>query len=101
MHRETYMKIFITQQDLTKAGLNTELAKELLLKVDNLLKNIDNPIHAWQILSKQLLNNDYPFTVHLLFFTSLFPHWNTEPETAPACIPTSEIIASANLTKLM
>ena len=95
------MKISIKQQQLIDAGLNAELANSLLLKVETLLDHVDNPEHAWQILSKYSLTSEYAFQIHLLFFSTLFPHWNTQPETAPAWMPTQELMTSANLSVFM
>lgn len=95
------MKISITQQQLLDAGLNIELANSLLLKIETLLEYVDTPLEAWRMLSKYILNSKHSFPIHLLYFSTLFPQWNTQPETAPAWMPTQELITSANLSVFM
>jgi acetyl-CoA synthetase len=96
------MKIHLTVKELNEAGLNPELANSLLESIQNLIKNANSPEQAWQILAKKLLSSgssaSYPFKIHRLLFSALFPAWNDFPETAPAWIPTAQEIAQANIS---
>lgn len=95
------MKFPITVEQLTTLGLNVSNAETLLKRIESILNTQQTPAQLWQAISKQILSTDYPFAVHLLLFTSLYPHWHTVPESAPAWIPTTDIIASANMTTFM
>ena len=95
------MQMTIKLEQLTNAGLSPEIASSLLINIEKNLENINTPEQAWLFLSKNLLTSQLPFTVHSLFFSILFPHWNSLPETAPACMPSIELIQSANISVFM
>lgn len=86
---------------LKSIGLNEQDAKRLTDHLDAQLLVSPAAEEAWQALSKFLIHHAYPFEVHFYIFNSLFPLWHEHPELAPASIPTAEVIATANLTKLM
>lgn len=95
------MNSTITIDQLSKAGLNTDNVKELFEKIQSPLKNSPSPAEAWRAVSQILAEASYPFGVHLLLYSALFPKWREHPESAPAWLPTSEIRQSANITALM
>lgn len=95
------MKIQLTLEQLIDTGLNPESARQLLNKIENLLPNAATPEQAWQSISKNLLYPEYSFNVHHLLFSVLYPDWDKHPETAPAWMPTQELVASANIFQFM
>jgi acetyl-CoA synthetase len=95
------MNSSITLDQLINAGLTPDDANTLLIKAKTLLEPLTTTEEAWQIISKNLLTSHHPFPVHRLFFTSLFPDWETDPESAPAWLPTKDIMQNANLTSFM
>src|SRR4029079_11369999 len=64
-----------------------------------LIQPARTPEEAWHLLTKKLLSSTLPFSIHLLLFSTLFPHWHIEPEKAPASIPTKNDIQSANISQ--
>jgi len=95
------MKLGIATEQLVKLGLDHQTAQHLLPQIDALLQNAHEPEEAWQLLAKEILSSTIPFSIHLLFFSTLFPHWRTDPETAPAWMPSKEGVISANIFKFM
>ena len=95
------MKHIITQEQLTKLGLDDHAAKQLYKQIQAHLQNSQTPEEAWQALSKTLSSLALSFPIHLLLFSSLFPLWRTEPETAPAWLPSQALRESANLSTFM
>lgn len=94
------MKLTITSEQLIQLGLNEEVAQDLIKQVNDLLGPIDTPDRAWALLSQKLLPT-LSFPIHLLLFSTLFPNWHSEPEKAPAWMPTKNDLQSANISKLM
>lgn len=95
------MKINLTQEQLIDCGLNPESARQLASKIDSLLQTASTPEQAWKIISKNLLSSEFPFKLHQLLFSTIYPDWINHPENAPAWMPTQELIASANLSRFM
>lgn len=95
------MKIQLPLEQLIAAGLTSEAANQLLNNINTLLHDLVTPEQAWQLLSKNVLTNEYSFDIHKLIYTAVFPEWNKFPETAPGWTPTQEIISSANISKFM
>jgi acetyl-CoA synthetase len=93
------MTMTITAEPLKNLGLDAPSANKLADAFNALAQT--SAEKTWQMLSSQVLSSAYPFDVHLFFFNLLFPHWREHPETAPAYLPSSEGIASANITTFM
>lgn len=94
------MDIRMSINDLIKSGLTTENAEIFINKIVSQIQSSTSPEEAWQKLSQGLLNA-YPFAIHLLVFTLLFPKWREQPETAPAWIPSIEENQKSNIVKAM
>lgn len=91
----------ITKEDLLAAGSIQSAADKLVEHIKATLIICPTAEQAWQELAPYLLTNHYPFSVHHLVFTSLFPDWLERPELAPVWMPSIEQIANANITKIM
>lgn len=92
------MKIKVNQDKLKDLGLDKN-AVTALMEAVNALPD-DKPEILWSILSKKVLR-PHPFSVHLYFFTLLFPEWRDRPDTATAWVPTESELTTANIAKLM
>lgn len=95
------MDIAITTEELIHSGLNQAQANELINDINAVIAKCITSEQAWSEISQQLLTAKYPFSTHRFLFASLNPTWHDHPEIAPAWLPTPEIMAHANLTKLM
>lgn len=95
------MKLPITTEQLTNLGLNPETAKTFLQQINDVARVSQTPAEVWQAISTQLLSADYHFDIHLFLYSTIYPHWHTVPESAPAWIPSKAIISTANLAKVM
>lgn len=94
------MRMNINQGELKDLGLDENAINRLIESI-RALPN-DKPEILWSILSKKILTTrDYPFSVHLYFYTLLFPEWRDKPDTAAAWIPTQIELTNANIAKLM
>lgn len=90
----------ITLNQLTTLGLDPKEGQKLLEELKEPLQSHHTPQQIWQHVSQRLLHS-YPFPIHLLLFTSLFPTWHEDPETAPASIPSLELIPKTNISQWM
>src|SRR5579862_6012226 len=87
-----------TIDELLKTGLTKDMAQELHSHLH--AKSYHSAEQAWQDISQNILNHHYPFNVHLLIFSALFPNWRKQPESAPAWIPPADLL-STNIYQLM
>lgn len=94
------MKNYIVPQQLIEFGLSNDIAENLTLKINNIIKNF-SPEEAWQKISKTILTPQISFKIHHFLFAHLFPRWPNEPETAAAWVPEAEFIKSTNIVKAM
>lgn len=95
------MQLPLTIEQLIQLGLPNPTAHSFKLQVDELVQPCQTQEEAWFLLTKKLLSSTVPFPVHLLLFSSLFPDWHTDPETAPAWMPSKEDSSTANIAKIM
>ena len=86
----------VSIDQLTDLGINPDIAMQMHLQI-----NSQSPEKAWQYISKNILSDQIPFTIHLAIFNLLFPAWHQHPESAPAWMPTQEIIENSNINKFM
>lgn len=93
------MDLEINTQELIKLGLDSEAAAFLLKELRQISLQCDNASQAWQLISRYLLHPKLPFSIHLFLFSTLYPHWHTHPESAPAWLP--QTISSANISRFM
>ena len=91
----------ITIKQLVHAGLNPLDAEQWAHLVQDELAKYRSIEKTWQSLSAQLIASNCPFEVHHTIFTCLFPLWHTAPDTAPAWIPGTAEVNSANITPFM
>lgn len=95
------MKITTSPDQLIELGLNQKDSELLLEKINAELAYCDSKELAWKTISKNLSTSHYAFKVHLFFFTLIYPNWDEHPETAPAWLPSKDVIAAANISKFM
>lgn len=100
-HLETGMKLDITREQLIAAGLTESAANQLIQEMEILLQPIQTPSEAWQKVSTKLIEAKLPFAIHHLFFSKIYPKWKSNPESAPAIIPSADLLSSANLSTFM
>jgi acetyl-CoA synthetase len=60
-----------------------------------------DPEAAWNAISTKILTPALPFSIHLFLFTTLFPDWQTHPETGPAWIPDPLLVFKTHLATFM
>lgn len=95
------MKLTLTIQSFIEKGFSAALGNQLIDEANALIQSCETPAEAWQLISRDILPNYSSFDIHLILYSALFPTWHNHPETAPAWLPTDEIIQSANISRLM
>lgn len=95
------MHIEIQADMLIELGFNKKSANQLIEQINGACKNAVGSKQAWSIISKEILSHQYDFSIHLFLFHTLFPSWQQYPETAPAWVPTGELLSSSNISKFM
>jgi acetyl-CoA synthetase len=65
------------------------------------LQSNHSPAKAWQMISKTILASRYPFETHLALFKAIYPHWQAQPENAPAWVVDDKQCQLANLSRLL
>lgn len=56
---------------------------------------------TWQTISQSPNFHSEPFAVQQNIFQLIYPDWHDHPEQAPAWIPSSDVIKTANITQIM
>lgn len=96
------MLLSISRDQLLAAGLTQVESESLLQLARDMVDKCSDKSQAWDLLSKQLLSlKKYPFAVHKLFFSTLYPHEPTDLSASPAWTPDQTTITSANITQLL
>lgn len=80
------------------SGLSENEATKLIDQITAYLSNFP-PEECWKKLTKEVLNHNYPLSVHKLVYTTVYPNWDKMP--APAWFPEQEFIETTNIFKLM
>ncbi len=95
------MESTITIEQLLSLGCNEQIAKQLHEYIEADIQSCNTPEQAWQVLSIKFASMDVSFPIHLLLFTTLFPLWRSQPETAPAWFPSQALKTTANIATFM
>jgi acetyl-CoA synthetase len=59
------------------------------------------PVEAWREISQQILRPEQPFPLHRFLFERTFGDWDLGQGSAPAWTPTTEIIQTSNVGRMM
>ncbi|MFZ2314258.1 MAG: AMP-binding protein [Gammaproteobacteria bacterium] len=71
-----------------------------IAEVNTLLKT-QSAEKTWEKISHNKAFLREPFAVHQSIFNLIYPNWHQDPESAPAWIPSSDVVKTANLTQFM
>lgn len=95
------MDLNLTLRQLVDAGMDEAPAASLYEKIQSQLEHCSSAEEAWTAVSRNILSAAYPYQVHTLLYSTIYPDWHNHPESAPAWIPDQEDINSANITRFM
>lgn len=95
------MKMTLSTQSFIEKGLSPALASQLIEQTNTICNDATTAAQAWSRISHEILPAYPSFEIHLILFSALFPEWRTHPETSPAWLPNSELLASANISQVM
>lgn len=97
----TYLVTWISPKSLISLGLDAKYATQLCADLNSLLINCATPTQSWSEIATLLCKAKAPFAIHLFLFKYCYPHWQSEPEHAPAYLPNEALIQTSNLYQLM
>ncbi len=90
----------ITIEQLIQHGMPKAQALSMIEMINTLLKN-HTPEHAWKNISQHVLRPTHPFSLHRFLFTTMYPHWPNQLDSAPAYFPDSTSMSSTNIGQFM
>lgn len=90
----------ITSEQLIQHGLPPDQALSMCVTINNLLKNHTAEL-AWKNISQHVLLPTHPFSLHRFLFSTIYPEWPDQLDSAPAYLPDSETIKTTNIYHFM
>ncbi len=88
----------VTFKDLMLNDINEHEARRLLPLINSCLQQ-DSPEKRWQYATHHILSKQQSFNLHFFLYTIIYGSLNSI--SFPAWFPSEQIIAQANLTKLL
>lgn len=95
------MQLILDHNELQRLGLSSKEAVHFNKEISSCIQGALDAKDAWMSIIDQQFLLRFSFPIQLLVFKSLFPKWHNEPETAPAWLPNTDIVKSANISKAM
>lgn len=90
----------ITSEQLIQHGLAQNQALSMCETINTLLKNHTTEL-AWKNISQHVLLPTHPFSLHRFLFSTIYPEWPNQLDSAPAYLPDSETIKTTNIYQFM